>query len=68
MSLLSRFSKTDPITWKRIGLSYLIALPFILIMGNHKPAHPNVLLQLLGFLLILTISRRVAQLILRTRE
>ncbi|MBS1103392.1 hypothetical protein JK202_10240 [Gluconobacter sp. Dm-62] len=68
MSLLPRFPKSDPIIWKRIGLSYLIALPLLYIMFRHQPAHPNMLFQLLGFLLIVTVSRLLARLILRTRE
>ncbi|GBR49312.1 MULTISPECIES: hypothetical protein [Gluconobacter] len=66
MSILPRFPKTDPVIWKRIGLSYLIALPLLYIMFRHQPAHPNMLIQLLGFLLIIMVSRLLARLILRT--
>ncbi|MBS1086812.1 hypothetical protein [Gluconobacter sphaericus] len=68
MSLLPRFPKTDPIVWKRIGLSYLIALPLLFIMFRNPPAHPNMLIQLLGFLLIIMVSRILARLILRARK
>ena len=68
MSLLPRFPKTDPVIWKRIGLSYLIALPLLFIMFRHQPTHPNMVIQLLGFLLIIVVSRLLARLILRTRE
>mgnify|MGYP004702790933 FL=1 len=68
MSLQHRFPKTDPMIWKRIGLSNLIALPLLFIMFRHQPAHPNMVLQLLGFLLIIVVSRLLARLILRTRE
>ncbi|KXV14149.1 hypothetical protein [Gluconobacter oxydans] len=66
MSLLPRFPKTDPVIWKRIGLSYLIALPLLFIMFRNPPVHPNMLIQLLGFLLIIMVSRLLARLILRT--
>lgn len=66
MSILPRFPKTDPVIWKRIGLSYLIALPLLYIMFRHQPARPNMLIQLLGFLLIIMVSRLLARLILRT--
>ncbi|MQR99789.1 hypothetical protein [Gluconobacter aidae] len=68
MSLLPRFPKTDSVIWKRIGLSYLIALPLLFILFRHQPAHPNMVLQLLGFLLIIVVSRLLARLILRTQE
>lgn len=68
MSFFSRFPKSDPVIWKRIALSYLIALPMLFILFRSRPQHPSLVMELLGFLMVIVVSRILARLILRSNR
>ncbi|EHH68051.1 hypothetical protein [Gluconobacter morbifer] len=54
--------------WQRLGLTYLIALPMVFLLFSHPPKTHNLLLQALFLLLIVTISRVMARLIIRSDD
>ncbi|KXV35404.1 hypothetical protein [Gluconobacter thailandicus] len=54
--------------WQRLGLTYVIALPMLLILFMHPPKTQNLLIQALILLLIVTAARIMARLIIRSDD
>ncbi|AFW00812.1 hypothetical protein B932_1228 [Gluconobacter oxydans H24] len=54
--------------WQRLGLTYVIALPMLLILFMHPPKTQNLLIQALILLLIITAARIMARLIIRSDD